>query len=341
MKRSLATFALATFTLLGPLVAGSEDYVNFVRQYQQGSGVFWDMQNVAPKASSASIHPLDESGALFQLWTIQKLGGRDFLLDQKTVGAYLPKAEVKVITRDPYTRVPRTRADQPFAVEIKVSDLLTGSNLPQSASSVLAEHHLAAYPEGVSSIPVATAIAGTPYGSGYISRNGITRFDFQRSAIVQPATKKPFGEEHFTVHALSDGSVAQTKIAGGYIQVWPVAKGAIEGLIPNQKIRFSAPRLTLVLHDLYPGSYTHLRIRDEDGLVVSSDDSKFVLAEEPADTGKLITVADYGLLMKKDGRYTVELVTETPFGSDVLHSLTVDVDRTMEIRAQLGGVEAQ
>jgi hypothetical protein len=47
------------------------------------------------------------------------------------------------------------------------------------------------------------------------------------------------------------------------------------------------------------------------------------------------------MLMKKDGRYTLELVTETPFGSEVLHSLTVDVDRTMEIRAQLGGSETR
>lgn len=341
MKRSLATLALATLSLIHPLAAGSEDYVNFVRQYQQGTGVFWDMQNVAPKDSSTALYPLDESGALFQLWTIQKLGARDFLLDQKTVGAYLPKAEIKVITNDPYPHTPRTRADQPFAVEITVHDLLSGANLPQAASSVLAEHHLAAYPEGETSIPVATAIASAPYGSGYITQNGVTRFDFQRSAIVQPVTKKPFGEEHFTVHALSDGSVAQTKIAGGYVQVWPVASGVIEGIAPNEKIRFAAPRLTLVLQDLYPGSYTHLRIRDEKGETVSSDDSKFVLAEEPTATGKLITVADYGLLMKDDGRYTLELVTETPFGSEVLHSVPVDVDRTMHVRATLGGLDGQ
>lgn len=341
MKRSLANFALATLSLLGPLSAGSEDYVNFVRQYQQGTGVFWDMQNVAPKNSAAALYPLDESGALFQLWTIQKIGARDFLLDQKTVGAYLPKAEVKVITRDPYTRVPRTRADQPFSVEINVSDLLSGSNLPQSASSVLAEHHLAAYPEGETSIPVTTATSGAPYGSGYISRNGVTRFDFQRSAIVQPVTKKPFGEEHFTVHALSDGTVAQTKIAGGYVQVWPVARGTIEGLVPNERIRFAAPRLTLVLQDLYPGSYTHLQIRNEKGETVSSDDSKFVLAEDPTDTGKLITVSDYGLLMKDDGHYTLQLITETPFGSEILHSFSVTVDRKLEVRATLGGLDGQ
>lgn len=338
MKRNLSTLALAALSLIQPLTAASEDYVNFVRQYQQGTGVFWDMQNVAPKSSSAALVPLDKSGALFQLWTIQKLGGRDFLLDQKTVGAYLPKAAIKVITGDPYPLVPRTRADRPFAVEITVHDLVSGTNLPQAASSVLAEHHLAAYPQGKTSIPVSTAIAGTPYGSGYISKNGLTRFDFPGSAIVQPVTKKPFGEEHFTVHALSDGSVAQTKIAGGYVQVWPVASGIIEGIAPNQVIRFAAPRLTLSLQDLYPGSYTHLRIRDEDGKTVTSDDSKFVLAEEPTETGKLITVADYGTLMEDDGRYVLDLITETPFGSEVLHSVTITVDRTLQIQGTLGGI---
>jgi hypothetical protein len=338
MKRSLCSLILATLTLIHPLTASSENYVNFIRQYQQGTGVFWDMQNVAPKDSSAALVPLDKSGALFQLWTIQKLGGRDFLLDQKTVGAYLPKAEVKVITGDPYPLIPRTRADQPFAVEITVHDLVSGANLPQAASSVLAEHHLAAYPAGQTSIPVATAISGTPYGSGYITRNGVTRFDLPRSAIVQPVTRKPFGEEHFTVHALSDGSVAQTKIAGGYVQVWPVASGMIEGIAVNQVVRFSAPRLTLNLQDLYPGSYTHLRIRNEDGETVVSDDSKFVLAEEPTETGKLITVSDYGKLMEDDGRYTLELVTQTPFGSDVLHSIPIKVDRTLQVHGTLGGI---
>jgi hypothetical protein len=37
----------------------------------------------------------------------------------------------------------------------------------------------------------------------------------------------------------------------------------------------------------------------------------------------------------------MELLTETPFGIDRLHHVTFVVDRKLEIRAQLGGVDAQ
>lgn len=330
----------AILGLHAPLSASSENFTNFVRQYQQGSGVYWDIQNVAPAGSAASLHPLDETGALFQLWTIEKNTGKDYLLDQKTVGAYMPKADIKVITGDPYEKYPRTRADQPFSVHITVSDLLTGaSGSPQAASSVLAEHHLAPYAEGQTSISASLATSGKPAGSGYLTENRIFTFDFRQSMLRAPDTGKPIGEEHFVVHALSDGSFAQTQIAAGFVQVWPVAVGAIEGIRHGERISFHPPRLTLVLEDLYPGSYTRLRAkRLQSSYEATFERSEFVLAEEPASTDKTIVLTDYGHIFPEDGIYLLELVTTTPFGTDVLSTVTVPVDRTLEVRAMQANI---
>lgn len=339
MKAILATL-LAAIGAPSALVASSENFTNFVRQYQQGTGVYWDMQNVAASGSSTSLHSLEEGGALFQLWTIEKSTARDYLLDQKVVGAYMPKADVKVVTKDPYEKIPRTRIDQPFSVHVTVGDLLpAGSNLPQAASSVLAEHHLAPYPKGQNSVTTAAAVSGTPVASGYITTNGISTFDIDRSMLKDNAGNQAVGEEHFVVHALSDGSFNQTQIASGYVQIWPMATGTINGISDGERITFHPPALTLMLEDLYPGSYTYMRVKDiHSDYEAVFEQSQYVLSDEPKDTGKLITISDYGKMFPKDGTYRLDLVTVTPFGTDLLSTLTLVVDRTLQVRAMQANI---
>ena len=114
--------------------AQAQTYVNFIRQQQQRTNVVWDMP-VAPQGTGPAALLAEEGGALFQLWTIAQQTSKDFLLDQKLVGAYLPKADVKITTRDTYAPVTRTRIDQPFTVEIQVSDLLTGTGITAVAGA--------------------------------------------------------------------------------------------------------------------------------------------------------------------------------------------------------------
>jgi hypothetical protein len=106
------------------------------------------------------------------LWTIEQTAAKEYLLDQKMVNAYLPTADIKVTTLDPYGRVARTRIDQPFSVEINISGLLTGLDLPPSASSVLLERHLASYQAGQPAPEAAKVLAGTPFSSAYLNANG-------------------------------------------------------------------------------------------------------------------------------------------------------------------------
>lgn len=343
MNAKLA-LAILTLGLQATALADEDDYTNIVRQHDQNTGVFWDIQNVAPNGSSQSKEKLDVGGALFQLWTIDNETGRDYLLDQKVVGVYLPKAQIVVNTLDPFAEYPRTRADQPFSVDITVSDLISSLggllNLPLAATSVLAEHHLAPYPPGVISLPIASILSGNPLASGFITKNGTTKLNFEHSTLQPAPGEKPFGEEHFVVHSLTDGSIGQTQLASGFVQVWPVATGTLEGIQDGQKIGFNPPRLSVSLVDLYPGSYSYIRVRNETtGAVTALEQSQFVLDEKPTDTEKLMTVSDYGNELPDEGPYTFELVTETPFGTDVLATRRVFVDRVLEVRAQLGGLD--
>lgn len=83
--------------LIGATTAGAQTgrYVNFIRHYQPGNGVVWDMP-LARNATALSTLARNSEDALFQLWTIEQTAAKDYLLDQKLVGPYLPTADIQV-----------------------------------------------------------------------------------------------------------------------------------------------------------------------------------------------------------------------------------------------------
>jgi hypothetical protein len=321
--------------------AAGEDFVNFVRQHQKTTGVVWSMP-VQAEGEAPSQLPLEEGGALFQLWTIDQSNARDFLLDQKLVGAYLPSASITIKTLDPYSIVPRTRADQPFSVTVNGAGLLAGTDLPEAATRVLLEHHTAAYDAEKTAIPAAKAISGTPLSSAYLGTNGSTTLTFPVTNLQAADPTTASGEEHFVVHALGDESAAQTQLATARVEVWPVASGKIEGITEGDRVRFHAPAITVSLTDLYPRSNTWLQVYqgtprlDTVGTKVTGS---VLVLDQDRGADRLLTVSDYDTALPEDGTYTIELLTETPFGIDRLDHITFIVDRKMEIRAQLGGLD--
>jgi hypothetical protein len=322
-------------------VANDATYANFIRQIQQETGVVWSMP-VESKGDAASPLVLEGKGSAFQLWTINQATAKEYLLDQKLVGSYLPSATLVVKTLDPYTRVKRTRADQPFTVTYEVSGLLAGADLPDAATRVLMEHHLATFAEDRAAIPVTTALSGTPITSAYIATNGTATLSFPVTSLPAKDPTKATGEEHFVIHALSDGTISQTQLASASLQVWPVASGSIAGVTDGQRIRYNAPPLTLTLNDLYPSSYTWLQVYpgtpnlNTEGTTIRG--SQLVLDQETSHSD-ILSISDYDKAFPEDGTYTIELLTQTPFGIDRLHYLTVKVDRTLEIRATLSGLD--
>ena len=101
MKTSLPTHSLAAAScLLLASFAQSADYTNLVRQIQQAkTNVSWDMP-VAPTGTGPAALLVEEGGSLFQLWTISTQTAAEFLLDQKLVGAYLPKGNITIHALD-------------------------------------------------------------------------------------------------------------------------------------------------------------------------------------------------------------------------------------------------
>lgn len=321
--------------------AADEPFVNFIRQTQQDTGVVWAMP-VASHGDAASPLVLEGKGSAFQLWTVEQATANEYLLDQQLVGAYLPTASVKVTTADPYTKVPRTRADQPFTVTYQISGLLSGAGVPDAATRVLMEHHTVNYSKGQKSTPLTQALSGKPLESAYIATNGPATLSFPVTSLTAKDPTQAMGEEHFVIHALSDGSLSQTQIAGASVQIWPVASGSISGVTDGQRIRYNAPPLTVTVEDLYPNSYTWLQVYsgppklDSEGTVL--DGSQLVLDQDTPHSD-ILSVSRYDQAFPKDGTYTIELLTQTPFGIDRLHYVTVEVDRTIEIRAMMEGLD--
>ena len=341
MKSHLLLGAL----LCSPVVhAEGEGYSNFLRQTQQSTGVVWSVP-VDPTGEAASPGLLEEDGALFQLWTIEQTTAKEYLLDQKLVGTYLPRASVTVTTGDPYSITPRTRVDQPFTVTVDVGGLLSGTGLPLAATRVLLEQHLANYTATKISLTPAEATSGTPAASAYIMQNGASRFSFPVSNLKAADPRKASGEEHFVVHALSDGTLTQTQIASGHVQVWPMATGTINGIKDGDQVSSKAPEDTLTMKDLYPDNSTYLQIY-EGGKAPGTKGEKLTASnrtwDEDVPLDDTRTFSGYDAVFKKDGTYTMELLTDTPFKEgELLHSVTFTVDRALEVRAQLGSLEGE
>ena len=332
------------YLLLGALLcshvhAAGEGYQNFVRQIQQGTGVVYSV-NITPEGTAASQGLLENGGAVFQLWTIESTTAKEYLLDQKLVGAYMPAANVTIQTLDPYPNRIRTRVDKPFTVKVNVSNLVTtGTNIPDAAKRVLLEHHLANYTATKTSYTLVEATSGTPKTSSSITTNGTTTLGFAASSLTTPSALKANGEEWFVVHALADGTITQSQIASANVQIWPYATGSIDGIISGTLIRGKAPQFTLTLKDVYPGSPVYLKVTPTSGGPgVHAPGSDWCAPIEKSGS-KVLTIADYDDVFTADGTYTMDLLTETPFDTVKLATINVTVNRTIEVRGLLGGLD--
>lgn len=347
----MKTHLLLGMLLSSHVLAAGEGFTNFIRQTQQGTGVVWNMP-VSSAGSSASQLLLEEGGSLFQLWTIEQTTAKEYLLDQKVVGAYLPKADIVITTvdpnRDPVSGAPRTRADKPFTVTTTVSGLLSGTNLPTAATKVLWEQHLASFSGTVNSLTPAQATSGAPKTSTYLTANGTTTVSAGATSLppVNGIASKAKGQEHFVVHALADGALSQSQIASAYVQVWPASSGEILGVEDSAKIRSKAPMLTIKAKDLYPESRTYLQIYRGPQVLgtkgtLMSRELDYPNTQNISISPQDFTIEDYDHYLTKDGTYTIELITETAFDSIRLDWVTFELDRNLEIRAQITGINAQ
>ena len=322
--------------------ADPADYVNFVRQIQQDSGVEWDM-GVGQNGTKISPTGVSAQGSFFELWAIHSLTVSEFLLDEQYVTAYTPNATVSIITEDPYEAIPRTRADQPFQVQISVRGLIDRSDpnyatAPAAAKWVDYTHSTFEYPESAFSFEDVENPVGTVATEGYMEQTASTTVTFSATNLTGEDLTQMKGEEIFTITAQADYGVSTTILDSEKVQIWPIATGTISG-VDSSRYYEQVPPVSVSLVNLYPDSTTYMRIypgpRKERPDGTKTINSSFVIMEDSIPQSRDLTVKSMDRYFTEEGIHTVELLHRTPFGTDLLDVVEINVDRTIEVN---GGV---
>ncbi|MEO0018606.1 MAG: hypothetical protein RLZZ522_1889, partial [Verrucomicrobiota bacterium] len=162
------------------------------------------------------------------------------------------------------------------------------------------------------------------------------------TSVPGPNLAKLRGEERFSVFSLEDYQAPENQIASQFIQIWPVADGAIGGLTQNQLVRFTFPQVTLTMNDLYPSSTTYAQVYQGNaqlGRTGTIVPGSALTLQESVPQNRTLTLKDFEDIFTADGRWTMELVTVTPFGIDRLAYVSFDVNRTLRVKGNCTTVE--
>lgn len=328
--------------LLGGTWASAQvTYTNFIRQVQFPSGLQKDVSVISAGQQPSDL-AIDPGGARFELWTVANTSPlTSYLLETRYVGTYIPLASVAVRSEDNTSSIVRTRADRPFYVDVVVSGLLNGVTDPEPSKSVKFLRHVQSYGTGGTGVGIdrTQAILLT---QTTISTNGTQNLTFLVNSVPGANRAKVRGEERFSIFSLEDYQAPESQLASQFIQIWPVADGTITGIAPNQLIQFSLPTVTLTLNDLYPSSTTYAQVYK--GNAVLGTTGKIVpgsslVINDSAPQSRVLSLTNYDTIFDSDGRWTMELLTKTPFGIDRLGYVSFDLDRTIEMNASFTTIE--
>ena len=330
MKTSLLLAITAVLASAGisPLLAEA-GYTNFVRQVQLGTKVQWDVV-VPSKGTSVSPLAVDALGTRFELWTV-KSGDPpvSYLLDNSFVGTFSPEGSVAIATEDKKASPPRTRADRPFDISIEVRGLLNGADVPDGAKALKLLRHVQSYGTKGTGSNIDRGQA-TLLSQTLLTTNGTIPLSYDLTSIPGGDRTKIRGEERFSLYTVDTNE----QLASKTVQIWPVADGGISGLTDGTTIRMKMPPLTVSLNDLYPESNTYVQVYKgapalgTSGRIVPGS-SLVVRQNVPED--RVLLLEDYDAVFDDDGKWTMELLTTTPFGTDRLAYLSFTIDRTITV----------
>ena len=321
-----------------------DGYQNFIRQVQlPADGTEGTVRNVPVEATDSDRSPLEinPGGARFELHTVTSDPFIGYLLDSKYVATYVPVAEVQIRTEDNYEKVPRTRADRPFNVEITIDGLRSGVDDPDPSKSVKVLRHIQSY-----------GLAGTRAlidqdqailaGQGFIESNGKHTLSYLVNSIPGVDRAKVSGEERFSVYSIADYQAPESHLDSLYVQIWPVADGSISGIETGQILKFKAEPITLELNDIYPDSQIYAQVYEgkpnlgTEGTVVPG--SAEIIYESVPQKRRFV-LENWDKVIDTDGDWTIELLTSTPFGIDRLDYVTFKIDRTLSVNGGLTTIE--
>jgi hypothetical protein len=340
MKTLIPCLIVASLCGGARVAAQSSAYTNFVRQVQFPGGLEYDA-SVNPSGSDFSQLAINPGGARFELWTVHSTTLARYLISSSYVGTYIPVATVVIRSEDETAAIPRTRADRPFFVDVTVSGLLTGDGVPEPSKSVKFLRHVQSYGVNGTDVGIDRAQA-ILFSQSSITGNGTQNLEFLINSVPGADRAKVRGEERYTIFSLEDYQAPESQIASQYIQIWPVADGSITGISQGQFIRYQLPQVTLTANDLYPSSTTYAQVykgEKRDNVTGRIIPGSAVVISDSVPKNKILVLDDYDEVFDEDGRWTMELLTVTPFGTDRLSYVTFDLDRTMKVNGTFVTIE--
>lgn len=340
MKSILKCLFAASAAFASQAGAQTPTYTNFIRQVQYPSEVVCDtsVSSYGERLSELAINP---GGARFELWTVSSDGPTSYLLGSTYVGTYVPQATVTIRSEDKTSVIPRTRADRPFYVDYTVNGLLSGEDDPDASKSVKFLRHVQSYGAGGTGVNLDRTQA-TLLSQSYVETIGSQTLTFALNSVPGADRSKVRGEERFSFYSLEDYQAPESQIASQFIQIWPVADGTIAGITSGQLIRYTMPQLTLTVNDLYPNSTTYAQVYKgtaalgTTGTVVPGS---ALVVNDSIPQDRVLVVTNYDSVVTEDGKWTIELLTKTPFGTDRLAYVTFKVDRTIDMNGTFTTIE--
>jgi hypothetical protein len=251
-------------------------------------------------------------------------------------------ASVVIRSEDPYEMIPRTRADRPFYVDIVVAGLLNGDTDPAASKSVNLFRHVQSYGVDGTGVLIDRTQASWLPPAATISANGSQTLTYAVTSVPGGDRVKVRGEERFSIFSIADYQAPESQLASKFIQIWPVADGSIAGITQGQMIRFKLPAVTFTLNDLYPYSTTYAQVyrgNPQLGVAGTVVPGSSLVLNEALPVNRVLTANNYAEIFDADGRWTMELLTNTPFGIDRLAYVSFDLNRTIKVRNPATTVE--
>ncbi len=345
MKTLIQSIVLGTLLSGTAAVAQTTSYLNYIRQFQMPADVTWDASDtVDPNGSKLSALAINPGGARFELWTIRSsstTGLTSFPLESCYVGTYIPIANIVIRSEDATSEILRTRADRPFYVDITLTGLRNGASDPEPSKSVKFFRHVQSYGVAGTGVGIDRSQA-TLLTQSSIMTNGTQTLTYALNSIPGGNRSKIRGEERFSVFSLEDYQAGESQLASQFIQVWPVADGTISGISNNQMIKFNLPSLTLALNDLYPNSTTYAQVYKGNPVLGTTGTivpGSAIVINDSIPQNRVLSLTKFDGVFTSDGRWTMELVTLTPFGTDRLHYISFDLDRTINMNTTVTTIE--
>ncbi len=339
--KTLFKCLMATGLFYGSMVSAQTDtYTNFIRQVQYPGGVQWDA-SVAASGEQLSALAIDPGGARFELWTVKSSPLQSYLLSSNYVGTYIPIAEVAIRSEDGSSAIQRTRADRPFYVDIVISGLLSGATDPEPSKSVKFLRHVQSYGVDGTGVGIDRTQA-TLLTQSSIATNGTQNLTFAINSVPGTDRTKVRGEERFSIYSLADYQAPESQIASKFIQIWPIADGSISGITADQLIRYAVPQVTLTFNDLYPYSTTYAQVYKGNAVIGTTGTivpGSALVINDSVPVNRVLVLTKYDAVFDSDGRWTMEIVTVTPFGIDRLAYVSFDVDRTLKANGTFTTIE--